>query len=417
MAVTPQPSLRGVSAYTVPRHPAPISLDLSGNLGPRIDPSVLTFSADSLRAYPDARPLEADLAARFGVAPPQVLVSAGADDAIDRICRAVLCPGRVAVVSEPGFVVTAMRARLCGAEVRSVPWPSGDFPVDAAIAAGQGASLVVVTSPNNPTGASVSAAALRRLSAALPDALLLVDLAYAEYDEVDLTEAALALPGVVVTRTLSKAWGLAGLRVGYAIGSVEVIGWLRAAGLPYAVTQITIDTARRWLAEGEATVAAHVAAVRETRAAISETLSSLGADVVPSAANFVFFRHPREAWLRDGLAGLGIGVRVFSGRPGVRVACPSTRQDTARLLDGLRTVLSPEVVRLGPGGASLAGRIRTTGPGRAWQIVHTVGDIEAARADGAVPIGIAPPGVAPEALLAAGAARVVPSLSALEELL
>lgn len=414
MGVRPQPSLRDVSAYRVPRHPAPVSLDLSGNLGPQVDPSIIRVSGSSLRSYPNAEPLEAALATRLGVLSAQVLVSAGADDAIDRICRAVLCPGRVAVVSEPGFEVTATRARLCGATVRAVPWPGGDFPVDAAIAIGAEASLVVVTSPNNPTGASVSPASLRRLSAALPDALLLVDLAYAEYDDADLTAVALSLPNTVVTRTLSKAWGLAGLRVGYAIGPSERIGWLRAAGLPYAVSQIALDTALQWLSVGEPVVQSHIEAVRATRDRISGVLSSLGADVVPSAANFVFARHPREAWLYDGLAGLGIGIRRFPGRPGLRLACPATPEDTERLLSGLRTVLSPEVIVRGDARdvPDLSLPVVTSPSGRrAWWLCHSAEEVQRARAAAAVPIAIG------AALCGKGAARELDTIEAVEVLL
>ena len=187
-----------------------------------------------------------DLAARLGLDAAQVVVTAGADDAIERICRAWLCPGRTAAVTAPGFVVTELRARMTGADVVRLPWPGGDFPVDAAIEAAP--DLLVVTSPNNPTGAVVTAEQLRTLSAALPSTLLLVDLAYTEYADADLTPAALTLPNVVVTRTLSKAWGLAALRVGYAAGPVAVIDALRTAGLPYAVSGLSVAMARRWLA-------------------------------------------------------------------------------------------------------------------------------------------------------------------------
>ena len=101
----PQPLVSRVSAYRVPRHPAPISLDLSGNLGPQIPEAVLQ-PAPTVRSYPVATALEADLAARLSLPAAQVLVTAGADEAIDRICRAWLAPGRVAAVSAPGFVVT-----------------------------------------------------------------------------------------------------------------------------------------------------------------------------------------------------------------------------------------------------------------------------------------------------------------------
>src|SRR5690606_24728281 len=103
-----------------------------------------------------------------------------------------------------------------GGSVRSVPWLGGPLPTPGLIAAAdETTAAVAVVSPNNPTGSVASADDLVQLREALPHALLIVDLAYGELADVDLTEVALTLPDTIVVRTLSKAWGLAGLRVGY----------------------------------------------------------------------------------------------------------------------------------------------------------------------------------------------------------
>ena len=182
------------------------------------------LAAEALRRYPDTRPLEADLAARFGVAPDRVLVTAGGDDAIERLCRRCLAGGRELVLTEPTFEMFARHARLAGGRLRSVPWWEGAYPVSAVESClGPATGLVAVVSPNNPTGAVVTAADLRHLRRAAGNVPLLLDAAYAEFADEDLTAAALALPHTVVLRTLSKAWGLAGLRVGCLLGPPDLL--------------------------------------------------------------------------------------------------------------------------------------------------------------------------------------------------
>ncbi len=246
----PRPTSRfaGQTGYRVPRHPAPVDLHLDGNEGAVPPPDLLDALAargpDAFRRYPDAAPLAARIAARLGLAAEQVMVTAGADEAIERLCRAVLAPGRALVLPVPSFEMIERYARIAGGEVVAVPWPGGAFPRAAVLdAIAPETALIAVVSPNNPTGAVASAEDLRALSAAAPQAVLLVDLAYGEFADEDLTPAALALPNAVVTRTFSKAWGLAGLRVGYAAGPAEIVGWMRAAGGPYAVASASLALA------------------------------------------------------------------------------------------------------------------------------------------------------------------------------
>jgi histidinol-phosphate aminotransferase len=306
---------------------------------------------DVLRRYPDVGPVRRRLAARFGVAEERVLVTAGGDDALDRLSRAVLEPGRTLLLPAPGFEMTRRYAGLAGAEVVELPWPGAEFPEEALIAAlGPDTGLVALTSPNNPTGAVIPWAQVARICAAAAEvgAVVLLDLAYVEFAADDPTQEALAFDNVVVIRTVSKAWGLAGIRVGFALGPAEVLSWMAAAGAPYAVSAPSLALAAAALDAGDAEMRSFTDAVREGRAALAGALETAGCDVVPSEANFVFARSPRAAWLADGLAGLGIGVRTFPGKPGLedalRIAVPPTDGGRARLVAGLDAVARPEVL-------------------------------------------------------------------------
>ncbi len=223
------PWRRPGAPYAPSRPRGPVALRLADNEGSApegLDPD--------LARYPDASGLQDLLAARFGLTADQVLVTAGADDALARAFTALVRPGGSVVLAEPTFSMLRRFADAAGRDVISVPWPDGAFPVEAVVAAaGSGADAVALVSPNNPTGLVATEEELQRLHDALPETWIWVDAAYGEFASTDLTALALQLPRCVVYRTLSKAWGLAGLRVGYALGPVEAIGGLRAVGGPY----------------------------------------------------------------------------------------------------------------------------------------------------------------------------------------
>jgi histidinol-phosphate aminotransferase len=351
----PIDALAGVRAYAIPRHPAPCDLRLDGNEGP-LPPerlvAELAAQADAremVRRYPDARSLEERLALRHGVDGAQVLVTAGGDDALDRACRAFLAPGREIVMPVPTFEMLARYAALAGATIREVPWGPEAYPIEAVLGAvTERTAAVAVVSPNNPTGAVATAEDVRRIAAAVPRALVIVDCAYAEYADEDLTGAALACPNAVVVRSLSKAWGLAGLRVGYAVGPLATVALLRAAGHPYPVAAPSLALAGHALEVEDGRVERAVARVRLERTALRERLAARGVEAWPSQANFVFARTPGVRWLADGLAGLGIAVRTFPGHRlldgSVRITCPCDERAFERLAAGLDAVLAPEAL-------------------------------------------------------------------------
>lgn len=329
-------------AYSPPKAKGRVDLFLDANEG-RCAPSDVFegISAEVARRYPDQRELCGIIARRLGVAPERVLVTAGGDDAIDRACRSVLAPGRTLLTTAPTFEMFERYAALAGAGFEAEAWTEGTFPtarVAGRVKAETGA--IAVVTPNNPTGLVARAEDLMELSRAAPHALLIVDLAYTEFADRDLTEVALGLPNAVVIRTLSKAWGLAGVRVGYAVGPKEVIGWMRAAGGPYAVSAVSLEIARRRLAIGDDGVRRFVDRIRFERGQLKKVLVSSGATALDSQANFVFARAENAAGARDRFAEKGIAVRAFAGRPGLedalRITCPGNERDFERLVEAAR---------------------------------------------------------------------------------
>jgi histidinol-phosphate aminotransferase len=340
----------------VPRASAPLDLYLDGNEGavPSLDlyAALPARGADLLRRYPGAAALEAAFAERLGVSADRVLVTAGGDESIDRACRAVLAPGRELVLPEPTFEMIARYARLSGGQPVSVPWPGGAWPREAVLAAiTPQTAMIALVSPNNPTGAVATVEDLRRVADAAPHALILVDLAYVEFaspETAALCEAALALPNALVVRTVSKAWGLAGLRIGYCAGHPTVIRWLRACGGPYPVSGPSLALAAAALESGEEAVAAFIDTVRREREGLSATLGAGGGRPEPSEGNFVFARVADPVWLRDALSGFGIAIRAFPGKPmledAVRITCPGSEIDFERLRHALEVTLRPEAM-------------------------------------------------------------------------
>ena len=332
-----------------------LKLDSNEGARPALDLMVEVLRAggpELLRRYPDATALEAALAQRCGVDPARVLVTAGADEAIDRCCRAFLAAGRTMLVPDPSFEMLDRYAALAGGELVPVPWTPGPFPSAAMLdRVDERTAIIAIVSPNNPTGEVATLDDVRRLARAAPDALVLLDHAYVEYADEDLTASALALPNVAVTRTFSKARGLAGCRVGFVLGSAEAIATLRAAGGPYPVAAPSLAFAALQLERGEAAMAAHVAQVRLERAALSALLAARGAAPRPSQANFVYVDiGPRAAFVHAALAAQGILVRAFSDRPavatGLRITLPGDATAFERLTAACELALAPDALLL-----------------------------------------------------------------------
>jgi histidinol-phosphate aminotransferase len=344
-AAVPLPRVR-VAPYR-PEPAPPVSLiRLDRNEGAPADPALLAALAATdprlLREYPTGDDLAAALADRFAVDPAGVLVTNGADAALDRVCRLYLASDRELLLVEPTFEMFPRYAALAGAAIRAVPW-GARFPADAVVAqTGAATGVVALVSPNNPTGLTLTADDLVRVARAVPRAIVLLDHVYAEYADRDLTGDALGEPNVVVVRTFSKAWGLAGCRVGYALGDPAVIEALRGAGDPYPVAGLSLALARAALRDGGAWLAAHVSQVRGEREDLLARLRARGIACPASEGNFVlpcFGEWAESVW--SALARAGFFVRRFPDRPdlagSLRLTLPGDAAVYARLtaaLDG-----------------------------------------------------------------------------------
>jgi len=394
LRVVPNPVVAELVPYSPERLDLPVDLVLDANeaLAPveALREAFHAASRVSVNRYPGASAAEARIAELRGIAPERVLVTAGADDALDRAIRTVGAPGRQAILTRPSFSMLPRYARLAGADVLELDWWSGPWPVDEALRAASDATAVVtVVSPNNPTGAVISAEDLARLADALPHALVLLDHAYAEFADHDLTDQALERPNVVVFRTFSKAWGGAGLRLGYAVGDARVIAWMRSVGQPYSVSAPSVAALVALLDADPEPPPSRIATVRAERQQLASVVTDLGCEALPSEGNFVLVRPPDAARLHRGLAALGVGVRRFGAEPltgWLRITVPGDSDAFGRLVDGLRTALAPDALLFDMDGVladvSRSYRRAIVDTAASWGVTVTGDDITAAKAAG-----------------------------------
>ena len=378
------------SEYSPPALAGRVDLDLSRNEGRCAGP-LATPEVDSSR-YPDTSKLRAALAKRFNLSADRVLLTSGGDGALMRTCLAVLSPGAEAVLPSPTFEMIPRYVDLAGGQARSFPWPSGPLPVDELLAlCGPQTELVFVVSPNNPTGAVATAADLERIATALPETLIVLDAAYGEFAEDDLTEKALEFENVVVVRTFSKAWGLAGLRVGYALGSQAWIKRLGASGNPYPVSSASAEIALSRLLYDEVGMRDYVNSIAEERSEFMCVLQSLGFSGAPgSQANFVLARELPAAWIEAALGALGIGVRIFPDnlvlQDALRITLPGNKPEFERLVRALRTVAAPPALLFDLDGVladvSASYRQAILGTAANFGVTVTPQDVEDAKARG-----------------------------------
>ncbi len=342
-------SAEATGSYSVPRARAPIDLWLDANEGRTPPDDVLKVEADTVRRYPSKTRLELMLAEKVGVDATSLVVTNGGDDAIDRICRGFLEAGRNLVMTSPGFEMISTYAQMTGADVRRVAWWGGAFPwAEIQANVDESTAVVAVVSPNNPTGEVVATADVLAFAHANPGVLVMLDLAYTEFASEDAQSVVNDVANIVTIRTLSKAYGLAGLRVGYAVGEIGVINVIRAAGGPYPVSAASLAFAERALESMD--IAPYIEEVGKERTILRELFQEMGVKTTESKANFVFAEIGDGQRFRDGMAGFGIGIRAWPGRKDpdldgwVRVTCPGDEKYFSRLVHSINSLQRPDAL-------------------------------------------------------------------------
>jgi len=267
-------------------------------------------------------------------------------------CPARMRSGRRRVVShDPTFEMIGVSCANAGAELASVGWLAGSFPTERLCEAIDGeTALAVLVTPNNPTGGAIDIESIERIADRAADvgARLLVDLAYVEFASTDPTQRLLERPNVILVRTLSKAWGLAGLRIGYLLASEETAATLRDAGGPFPVSGVSIELALRALTDGWGPARKATRRAARHRDRIGRVVEECGGSCGESEANFVLARFDDAPLVRAALAALGIGVRSFPDHPdladALRITCPTSGDDMDRLERALRTIAMPQAL-------------------------------------------------------------------------
>ena len=303
-----------------------------------------------LTRYPDGNgfELKQKLAARCGVRVAQVTLGNGSNDILDLVARAWLSPGLNAVFSQYAFAVYPIATQAVGAQGKAVPAKAHGHDLEAMLAAIDGNTRVVfIANPNNPTGTWFGPDALESFLARVPqDVLVVLDEAYIEYAEGDELPDGLdylaRYPNLIVSRTFSKAYGLASLRVGYALSSPQVADVLNRVRQPFNVNSLALSAACAALDDADYLVESR--RVNDAGMAQLEAgFAALGLNWIPSKGNFIAVDFARDAApINQALLQEGVIVRPVAGygMPTFLRVSIGTQAENARFLDVLGQVLA-----------------------------------------------------------------------------
>ena len=332
---TPKPGILDIVPYKPGKSKAegfdnPVKLSSNENILGCSEAAKAAFvaAAGRLNLYPDGRSdaLREAVAAKYGLEPERLVFGDGTDEVLHLINQVYLEPGDNIIQGQYGFGAYAIGARACGAQVRFAPEPNLRIDVDEILAlVDERTRLVFVTNPANPTGTWISGAEMARLHAGLPPSVMLViDAAYAEFATDPAFDDGLSLArgavNVIVTRTFSKIYGLAALRIGWAYAPADAADAIDRIRPPFNTSIAAQEAAVAALADDDFKTRS-LALVERWRAWLTQQLGGLGLEVEPSAANYVLVRLPtapgktaaeaeaflaRHGYLVRGVAGYGL---------------------------------------------------------------------------------------------------------------
>lgn len=331
-----------------------LRLDFNENTAgcsPRVLECLRTLDAEMLTRYPQRDSGERIAAEHLNVSRDELLLTNGTDEAIHLICHAYLQPGDEAIVVVPTFAMFEIYAAATGARVISIPAGAEfRFPTESVLAhINSRTRLIAVANPNNPTGALAPLRDLARLAKSAPQTALLVDEAYFEFCGESMIRQWREFPNIFVSRTLSKAYGLAGLRVGILMGNEDQMRVLQRATSPYNLNSVALACLPAALADREF-VQDYVSHAIEGRCELEAELADWSVHYWPSRANFVLFRMGElcKPFVSD-LRSRGILVRDRSSDYGcagcVRITV-GQREHNQRLFAALREVFTKLGVRV-----------------------------------------------------------------------
>jgi len=314
---------------------------------PAVLRAIQEIEPEHLRRYPNpTADVFRDAAAKvLGVTRDHLIAGNGSDDILTIATRTFVAPGQTLAYPDPTYSLYPVLARLEDAKVVEIPWEPGyQLPIDGLVKSK--AAAVYVANPNAPTGTFVPPAQIAELASAFKG-LVLVDEAYADFADDNCLALVKKHENVVVSRTFSKAYSLAGMRFGYAIAQPHVIAEMMKVKDSYNCDAVAMLAAAAAIADQEY-AKERWEQIKSERARVSAELEKMGWDVLPSQANFVFARTPdaRGHDAYQGLKAQGILVRFFN-KPGladkIRITIGQSHENNA-LLAGIKAITAPAQV-------------------------------------------------------------------------
>lgn len=327
-----------------------LNLDLNENTGgcsPRVLARLQSLSALDLARYPERELGEQAVAKFLGLKPEQVLLTNGVDDALLALFGTYLGPGDEMIFADPTFVMYSIYGQATGAHlVRLRAGADFAFPTAELIERiSPRTRVIAIANPNNPTGTAAPRQDLHRIVEAAPDAAVLVDEAYFEFHGETLLPDLARYPNLFVARTFSKAYGLAGLRLGVLAGAPEQIGYVRRFCSPFNVNAVALAGLEEALAD-QGFVAEYVSQIKQGRDRLGQLCDELGLRFWPSRANFMLVRvGPSADAFVSALARRGIRVRDVSASLGCE-GCVRITIGTRPQVDGVLAAIRETVAEI-----------------------------------------------------------------------
>ena len=313
---------------------------------PRVLAKIRSLDAKLLAMYPDRRRGERLVADAVGVKTQELLLTNGADEAIDLLCRAYLDSEDELIIIVPAFAMYEIFGEGAGARVVRVPaGPDFAFPVERVLESiTPRTRMIVITNPNNPTGLAAERGDILRVLRAAPDAAVMVDEAYFDFYGQTLMDQIGKIPNLFVARTFSKAYGLAGMRLGVLAGAAEQMDVLRRVISPFNINAFAVECLKEAL-EDRQFVADYVHQVRTTREWLRKELEIMGLKCWPSHTNFLLtdFGDLREKVL-SAMTANGIALRDRPDCAGCIRISIGTQPEMERMLSVLKTIMAERPV-------------------------------------------------------------------------
>ena len=343
--LTPRAAVKAMAAYSPPTagREGKLRLDFNENtVG--CSPAIAEFlrreiSEPQLATYPEYVETKAELARHFAVEEGEMLLSNGTDEAIQVLMNTYVDHGDEVIILEPSYAMYRFYAELAGATIRPLAYRAETlaFPLEELLGGVTDKTrAILLSNPNNPTGTAIDSQTVERILQAAPRAAVLIDEAYFEFYGVTALPLLQHYPNLIVSRTFSKAYGMAAMRVGCLFSDARNIAFLRKAQSPYSVNMLAACAARAAIRQADS-VAAYVTEVLAARDWFGAQLDRLGIPYHPSAANFLLLElGARAAEVCDRLRDVGVLVRDRGHElPGCVRITVGTREQMTRLVSEL----------------------------------------------------------------------------------